>query len=93
MRAVPSFFCYSNKREDKLKWRMNGLDPVFFVPEGMETKVTYLALPLSLVQEKTKTPAADSGRKKKGSTSPLLSRSVWPAFVHRSGVIYHVHDA
>lgn len=86
------------EKKDMLKWWMNELDPEFFctvIKEGLETKVTYLALPLSLVQEKTKTPTADGGRERKkcSSSSFLLSHSVWPAFVHHSGVIYHVDDA
>ena len=83
--------------------------PLFFVPSwkrGLETKVTYLALLLSLVQDETKKKKKRKkhrSRRRKGkkrgealsssSSSFLLARSVWPAFVRHSGVIYHVRDA
>ena len=76
---------------------------------GLETKVTYLALLLSPVKDETKKKKKKERKKhssrrqegKKGgevlssssSSSFLLARSVWPAFVRHSGVIYHVRDA
>lgn len=70
--------------------------------EEVETKVTYLILSLSLLQGKKppdKNPPNRRRKRKKeesrraSSSSFLLSRSVWPAFVRHSGVIYHARDA
>ena len=99
------FSCFKHSksriRGDRLKWWMNEVDPVFFLhthkrregDEGHLPSAAFVTRP-----ERDKNPAADGRRERKKRSALLLlsfflSCSVWPAFVRRSGVIYHVHDA